>query len=370
VFYFEAAKMQKNSVPPPVLIEAVSVNAQAQNISTAAGFDHDENNLSFTLNGMTFRRPNEQDFLYKLDGYDTKWQHSFNGNVQYTNLPPGAYTFMAYALNNDGVRSTVPARWSFVIRKPFWSTAWFIALISVLSLLLLYGLARWWAGQVRKREQEKTKMNKLLAEFQLTALRAQMNPHFIFNAISSIQHYILQNEVQQSYNYLAKFSKLIRNVLDYSSEDEILIANEIETLELYIELEQLRFREPFSFSLEVDPALDIKSLYIPTMLVQPFIENAIWHGLMPRKTPGLLRLSFRMQQQQLVVIIEDNGVGRQSGGEKSSHKPKGLSIIHQRIDVLNVKLDRQHEVVITDLHDPQGNPAGTRVELTIPVLHD
>ena len=259
------------------------------------------------------------------------------------------------------------------IRKPYWKTLWFICCVIAAAAAGVYFLARWWVLRVKRREQEKAKIGKLLSEFQMTALRAQMNPHFIFNAISSIQHYILQNEVQQSYNYLAKFSKLIRNVLDQSKEEELLLSAELETLQLYIELEQLRFSAPFAFELQVDEELEPDNIYIPTMLLQPFIENAIWHGLMPKKEKGTLRLLLRRVPAGLLAVIEDDGIGRaasRAAQQGKLHESKGLSISRRRLDLLNAEQEHRYTLLIEDLYDTQGGAAGTRVTLTIPVIYD
>ncbi|TND08790.1 MAG: putative signal transduction histidine kinase [Bacteroidetes bacterium] len=371
LFYFDPVRLSKNPVAPPVLIRSVSVNAKPVDAAEKKELQYDENNVSFVLNGMTFRRRNEKEYMYKLEGYDSDWQRSSTGNVQYTNLPPGTYSFISYALNDSGVKSAEPAKWNFSIRKPFWLTSWFITGMILLAIAAGYLMAMRWVARVRRREREKAKLSKMLSEFQLTALRAQMNPHFIFNAISSIQHYILQNEVQQSYNYLAKFSKLIRNVLDHSKEEELLLGAEMETLQLYVELEQLRFNEPFAFRLELDPGIDPESMYIPTMLIQPFLENAIWHGLMPKQGGGTLVLIFRRQPSGMEIIIEDNGIGREaSARQKREHESRGMQIVGERIAVLNTKPGGGYMLHVTDLKNKAGEACGTRIALFIPAIHE
>jgi LytS/YehU family sensor histidine kinase len=218
-------------------------------------------------------------------------------------------------------------------------------------------------------------VNKLIAEYQLTALQAQMNPHFIFNAINSIQGYILKKNEQQAYDYLAKFSKLIRMVLNQSTERTLPLKQELEMLSLYVELEQLRFDQSFDFKLDVDKDLRrFFGLQIPSMLVQPYVENAIWHGLMNlnKDRKGMLSVEFKLKDEILKITIEDNGVGRELSKtykKETDHKSVGMILTEQRLMMIN-KLQEYEDawVTITDLYDEKKKPSGTQVEIFIPVL--
>lgn len=221
-----------------------------------------------------------------------------------------------------------------------------------------------WRKRIEKKQNEKAAVNQEIAEFKMTALRSQMNPHFIFNAIGSIQHYILKNDTLQSSNYLSKFASLIRNILNNSNEEYIALSREITTLQLYIELEQIRFNPPFEFILKVDEKIDT-DVYIPTMLIQPYIENSLWHGLMPKDSKGILELTFEKREESIKVVIRDNGMGRRPKTTKT-HESKGMSLTEQRIKVLENTSSKKFEVIIIDLKDQQGNPTGTEVKLIIP----
>ena len=200
----------------------------------------------------------------------------------------------------------------------------------------------------------------------MTALRSQMNPHFIYNAIGSIQHYILKNEIDQSFNYLSKFSSLIRKILNNSRNEYISLEQEISTLQLYIELEQIRFKHPFEFILIIDEQLDME-IDIPTMLIQPYIENSIWHGLMPKETKGCLELTLKKVESTIQIRIKDNGVGRETGDmRKKHHISKGMSLTEQRIQTLENTSNKKFVTTIVDLKDEKGNPTGTEVNLIIP----
>jgi ligand-binding sensor domain-containing protein/two-component sensor histidine kinase len=360
-FYFDSEQLQKNNVPPLTYIDSVFINDKAYDLNQEPVLKYDKNNIHI-LTSLISNRNNHKEYLYQLAGYDQNWHYSASGDMQYTNLPHGTYTFMVYGLNNDKVKSDKPATFTFTIEKPFWLTWWFILLeISIISIVIYFSI-HYWKHKIEKREREKA----AISEFKMTALRSQMNPHFIFNAIGSIQHYILKNEVKQSYNYLSKFSMLIRNILNNSRQEFISLTQEINTLRLYIELEQIRFTHPFQFKIEIDEALDME-MDIPTMLIQPYVENSIWHGLMPKESDGLLELTFKKVDDSMLVIIRDNGMGRKITDPAKKHVSKGMSITEQRINILATTSKKQFVTNIIDLKDENGNSSGTEVNLIIPL---
>jgi ligand-binding sensor domain-containing protein len=365
-FYFEATELKKNTTPPLSYIESVSINDEPYNVKDIPVLSYDKKNLHIQTSLIAYKNTQQQRFIYKLIGYDKNWHYSATGDIQYTNLPHGKYDFTIYGLNNDNLRSNDPATFSFIIKKPFWLTWWFIKLEIIVFSALIYLIFKFWKNKIEKREHAKTLINQKIAEFKMTALRSQMNPHFVFNAISSIQHYILKQDTFKSYNYLAKFSLLIRTILDNSKEEYIAISQEINTLKLYIELEQIRFKQPFQFILDIDEKLDLET-HIPTMLIQPYVENSIWHGLMPKKTNCILHLLLKKEEQHIFVSIKDNGVGRDKSGKTSDlHVSKGMSLTEQRIKELELSNGKKFSVHIIDLTDDKGNPTGTEVQLIIP----
>ncbi len=228
--------------------------------------------------------------------------------------------------------------------------------------------------EVREREIQLITLNRDLATSQLTALRAQMNPHFIFNALNSIQQYILTGNVDQANKYLSKFSKLQREVLNHCDQNFINLEKEIEMLNLYLELEQLRFNENFEYSFSIEKEIDITEVKIPPMILQPFVENAIWHGLMPKKTYKKVSLEFALHSEDLLqCIIRDNGIGRAASARQkeegayknTNHKSKGLTLVYERMNILRQQYDQPFEVSITDLTDKDGEILGTRVSLLL-----
>ncbi len=236
------------------------------------------------------------------------------------------------------------------------------------SLLLLSFLLLFVLRSISKKKQQEIELAKNKAVFEQKALRAQMNPHFIFNALNSIQHYILSNETQYAYDYLAKFSKLIRQVLVNSEYDTISLKKELELLGLYIDLEQRRFKNRFEYKISYDQNMLLDEIVIPVMLIQPFVENAIWHGIMnlDETKNGKLLIELQVENRILKISIEDNGIGREQATKLKTdreHESVGMLFSQKRLEILKSISDKDTRIVVTDLHDGKGNASGTRVEL-------
>jgi len=223
---------------------------------------------------------------------------------------------------------------------------------------------------VQEKERQLRELNQNLAESQLTALRAQMNPHFLFNCLNSINWYIIKNRPAEASRYIAKFSRLIRLILDHSKNRQITLAQELEALHLYLEMEAMRFEQRFEYHIDVSPDLDPEEVMVPPLIFQPYIENAIWHGLMPKDGPGHLQLTLRQEDDGLVCTIEDNGIGRVAAAANTAHtarkrQSQGLKITEARIRQVNGRVNGESPVQFTDLYYSDGQAAGTRVEVRI-----
>lgn len=229
--------------------------------------------------------------------------------------------------------------------------------------------------EIRVKEKQLLELDQKLTESELTALKAQMNPHFMFNALNSINWYIIKNRPMEASKYLTKFSRLIRLILDNSKYSRIALADELEALRLYIDLEAIRFEQKFDYQIITDKKLDLRELKIAPMILQPFVENSIWHGLMQSPRPGTLTVNVQRNGKHLFCTIEDNGIGRaaaqrlreQSVGNRES---KGMRITTERIAMLNQSTDGGLFVRVSDLSDASGTPSGTRVEITLPLEYD
>ncbi|MCB0707640.1 MAG: histidine kinase [Saprospiraceae bacterium] len=228
--------------------------------------------------------------------------------------------------------------------------------------------------QIIEKEKRFLELNQRMAETRLMAVRAQMNPHFIFNSLNSIQECILSEKIDAAYHYLSKFSRLLRLILDYSSRNFIRLDQEIHLLELYLELEKMRFDEQFSFQITAEPDLDIDAFRLPSLLIQPFVENSIWHGLLPKSGSRKLLIHFAEDQEEfLICTVEDNGIGRAAAKARKSkqiptetHESKGMNLALERIEAVTQQTGQHASITIEDLEDDQGNALGTRVIIRLP----
>lgn len=349
---------------------------QPQNLELA----YNNNYISFQFIGITTKRPKEVRYQYLLEGLDEHWSSlTDKPEATYNNLPHGKYTFKVKAVNSDGYWSNELA-YSFIIHPSWWRTWWFESIAAICIVVLGYALMRWRIKQRFHLQLERSKNEKQLAELQrqkteleMQALRAQMNPHFIFNSLNSINRFILQNNRAQASEYLTKFSKLVRLILQNSQASLITLESELESLKLYLELERLRFDDHFAFKIIIHEELDTDILKIPPLIIQPFAENAIWHGLMNKEEKGHLQIELFQQDEMLCCKITDDGIGRKKAEtlnrqSTSIHKSMGLRITEERIAMLQQQKQVKSSVQITDLVLPDGTAAGTEVLLKIPLI--
>lgn len=342
----------------------------AENAASGFSLPYHRNSPEFEFDVSAFKG-GELYLRYRLIQGNDSLQKTVRGNrVLLQNLEPGPYRLEVAALNSDGVASVKPVVLHFRVEAPFWMTLRFYLLCALFFVLALFLGIRRYGKYVREKEQKKAEINRMLAESQLSALQAQMNPHFIFNAINSIQNYILKKKEEDAYTYLAKFGRLIRMVLQQSREKIVTLEQELETLALYVELEQLRFRDRFRFEMQIDPEVDPSEIKVPVMLMQPYIENAIWHGFMQLgdKRTGLLKLRISFAGEHLHIRIEDNGIGRHKAAESqknSRHKSAGTLITEQWLQMIcRIQGFENTRISVTDLYT-DGRAAGTRVEIFI-----
>jgi ligand-binding sensor domain-containing protein len=370
--FLEIDNAIKTVPPSPTYIRSIKINNKSIGVNQHE-FPYNENNLKFELNGLTYSDNGNHRYRYRLAELDTSWQETKTNEILINNLAPGNYTLQAQVANTDNIWSTKSATYLFTINNPFWLTWWFILLEIFLVSLIVYFIILWRTSITRKKEREKLRINKLLAEYQMKALTAQMNPHFIFNAINSIQNFIIQNHSTLAYDYLIKFSSLIRMVLNNSKNNEITLQQELETLAIYVELEQLRFENSFDYRVNIDPKLDKDSIVIPALLLQPYIENAIWHGLMPLENrKGTITLTIIEQYDFLKITITDDGIGRKASDliEKKMvskyHQSVGMELTGKRIEVFGQ--ESKFSLQIIDNYDDDNNSTGTTVEIILPMV--
>lgn len=331
-----------------------------------------QNFFSFEFSAISYNLPEQNTFAYQLEGVDEDWVYAGKRRfASYTNIPGGSYRFRLKASNNEGVWMEEAFTLDIIITTPWWKAWWFWLSLGLFLLLDSILFVRWRIAQVRKKEAMKADFDRKLANVELNALRAQMNPHFIFNCLNSIDYYILKNDTEKASDYLNRFSRLIRLILQNSRSEYVNLKDELESLRLYIEMESLRFEHQFDYAVKIGRGLNMEEIEIPPMLLQPYVENAIWHGLVHKQGKGRLDLSITRENGSLHCVIEDNGIGREESRRLKSktatrRKSMGMAITQDRIGMINKLYNAHASVEVTDLKGDDGQPKGTRVELRIP----
>jgi len=367
---FTAPQSSQQNRPPGLAVTGIYVNDSLFNSSLPAKglhLSYNQNKINIAFACINYNRPEQNIYAYRLKNADTAWTYTRQGNVTYANLSPGQYTFEVKAANFARVWSKVSA-FQVNISPPFWQSWWFRILVLAIAVSATYVVFKWRVNNIRKEEKIKTDLNRKMAQLEMKALRAQMNPHFVFNSLSSIQESIVTGKTEAASKYLSKFSKLIRLILENSGKQFISLKTEIESLTLYLELESFRF-ENFTYTFSIDPHVDANFTMIPSMVIQPFVENALKHGLSKKKDDKHLKIDIRKDSGRLVAVVEDNGVGRSKATEMKSderkdHHSMGIKITEERLQLLGVQSNAATE--ITDLYDKQGNAAGTLVKIILP----
>jgi hypothetical protein len=356
---------------PRLLVSEVKVDEQVFRGDDKLLLDDNTRNISFAYALLSFSEPEKIRYQYMLEGYDNGWIEAGSRTfVQYTNLRGGRYTFKVQAF--DALERRYELGVPFRILIPFYRTAWFI-ILCIGGLASIIALAFWLRiRQVRHEERLKASFERQLAKVEMEALRSQMNPHFLFNALNSLKDLIIRNDPQAASNYLGRLSRLIRLILENSKEQMITLAQELEAVNLYVEVERQRFDNRFAYRLEVNSGLDPKDVMIPPMLIQPYVENAIWHGLMHRAGEGLLQISVRSSDGRLICVVEDDGVGRVKAAEQRSRsaggkKSYGMAITRDRVALVKELYNIEAQVDVQDLVN-DGEGVGTKVVLTLPLL--
>jgi Histidine kinase/Y_Y_Y domain len=359
-----------NKERPPIWLRQVIVG---DSIFIKPGDNHayrfDDSRFRFVFDGVCFRCGTDIRYQYRLKGLHSEWYFTGQPYVEYPSLPPGNYTFEVMAINESNITSGTPATYSFTIPTPFWKKTWFIVLAILVAALLTVWLISWRLKKIRLRNRER----ELLLTKEQVALSAQINPHFIFNSLNSIQHLIIQEDRLHATLYMAQFSRLMRLSLENSRKKWVPIMDETELLKLYLELESLRFKDKFTYDIEVDEALAASSMRIPAMLIQPFVENAVHHGVnnLNGKT-GLITVRLSFSGVHLLVVIEDNGIGREQAlrlhGAGKEHLSSGMQITEERLQLLCKESGTPWFFEITDKKDAAGAAAGTLVKFNMPFL--
>lgn len=378
--HFEANKLPQNTAIPPVVITEMRILGEKTPLPLNNAHSEKQlilpyyqNSLSFEFSVLNFTNAFENSYFYQLDGFDNQWNNAEDGFVNYTNLDHGEYMFRVRGANNNGVLNPNGDTIKIVIEPPIWLTSWF--LVSCISVLIGIGAFMYQRriNQITNDAAQKMQINKQIADLRMRALRTQMNPHFLFNSLNAIQECIITGQTDAALSYLAKFSKLVRLILEHSDKSLIPLSKELDVLRLYLDVEALRFSASFHYELQGNTHIDPSLINIPPMLVQPFVENAIWHGLLHKQGERMVKIMFTSDDDCLYVNIEDNGIGRAKATEYNTfhskdHNSLGMKLIDERLVVWNETQPNRITCQVEDLFDNLGNPAGTRIAMSLPLL--
>ena len=382
IFSFEADDIVIQNTPPNVLLESfkiwdkeIPLNTTSQSASLFKqknNFSHSQNDLSFDISGIHLSQGDFISYQWYLEGYENSWrQETTESTAHYTNLYPGTYSLHLRAKVPGSVWTTTK-KYAFIIVPPYWKSWWFIIIIGLVIFWTVYTLINIKQKRYHKKQLEAINQLKQKAELELKALRAQLNPHFIFNVLNSIQYSIYDKSSNLGLEFIQNFAILMRKTLLHSRKNLIPFRDEVDFLKLYIKLENARFETPFTFHLDLNEDEDYYNIYIPPLLLQPYVENAIKHGLFNKTdhSTSCLTIKFRLEADVLICSIKDNGVGRDSANAKKNkhHVSQGLQMMQERLDYLNVVYKGasfEHEFM--DVLNEKGNVSGTQVSIKIPL---
>lgn len=359
----------KNDYTPSIFIEKILVDNEEKKTDSALSLTRDVKSIEFFFTAPRFHQPDKVYYEYKLEGLNNEWSLATNDRfARFASVKPGNYIFKVRLFSKPETEKKI----SIIIPVPIWQKQWFVAFSYAGFILLLSLIMYLRIRHVRKREIARAEVNKNFAELELKALQSQMNPHFIFNCLNTIKYFITTNNHQSANKYLGKFSKLLRMFLDQSKSVTITLEQEINLLRLYIELEQMRFSEGFNFHLQVESDLDYRNIELPGTLFQPYVENAINHGLINLKRKGNLSITFKEDNGILIGTIDDDGIGRDESKKLKSqstlnHTSHGMKLIEDRIKTINFIKNSTIETQITDKRDKDNKPIGTQIIIKIPL---
>lgn len=374
---FDEALNNKNKTAPVLVVNDFLVNNQPVDLTQNTHLKTGVNNVEINFSLLSFKSSSNTELIqYKINNGD--WQNLEKASRQ-LNLPSlaaGSYNIQVRAFNEDGIQTEKDLEFTFTIAVPFYKSWWFVVLMILAGMALVFLVSMIRLRNIRQKNElvsQKIKLEQALQQSMLASIKSQMNPHFLFNALNTIQSYIYTSDKENASRYLGKFSELTRMILDMSNKEIVAVAEEIKALQLYLELEQIRFEDKLMYSLTVDENISTETSYIPSMLIQPYIENAIKHGLLHKKTDRQLLVRFVKKDSGIMVTIDDNGVGRKRSGELNKAKAKhhesfASSANEKRLQILNKGMQQHIYLEIIDKEDAGGHASGTNVHMYIPFV--
>jgi len=369
-------KIISKSSGPPIYFTGIKNNAKEIYRMSNPVFKQARSSLEIGYRAITFQLPHQTEYAYRLVGLNLAWKKSLNNHIDYPNLPEGKFTFEVKAKKVNSQWSE-PIQFRFEVTAPFYKKIGFILFgYSLVLALLFWGIFGYYKHQ--KREQRKKKLiQSRLETLEFQALNALMNPHFIFNALNSIQQFLNENNALEANQFLSKFASLIRMNMESVMKRNIFVEDELERLKLYLRFEKLRLSNKLSFTIEVSNEVEIELLLIPPMVLQPLVENAIWHGLLPNNTIHIHIQISPIDARFFKIEIRDNGIGFDNSKlvkqpqKDPGHPSRGLDFINQRLSLWTHLNNTEFNLEIEQLSDALSDKTpGTQVTLKLPMVFE
>ncbi len=362
--YFSFHPGQIKLQQPVSRVQATSLNVIGQQLKTEIAYKerivlpHDHNFFTIEFSGMDFAS-GETAYLYQLKGVDKFWVPTTVASVAYTKISHGKYTFRAKRQGDDDQNAF---QFKIIIKPPFWATWWFRMAIGIIVILVI---SYWWYQRLLK-----VRMAEKNLALKQRLLLSQMNPHFIFNTLTAIQGFIYKREPVAAGSYLSKFAGLMRLYLHSMSYDVVALQKEIDTLRFYLELQRIRFNDKFEFNINVDCEEDYAMVGLPSMMIQPFVENAVQHGMKTLSENGSITCLLQLKKHIWRIIIEDNGPGINAtqNSSKKGRASMSTKITRDRLAALSKQFNSNFTLTLSDLSLNSTSAHGTRVEMTLPVM--
>lgn len=366
IFSIKNMMVQQKSINKKVIINSVTIEGKEHfDLRQKISGTFPNNDVIFKLSFLDYASQGKISYKYKVEGLSTSWQISNSSKIILNSLPPGKYIFKVYGLGYNGKRSYIDTELHFEIKPQFWQTLWFRILCIILIITALVLILNIYIQRLRNKKLKNILYEKKIAELELQAIKAQINPHFIYNCLNSIQFLLYKKDYDETENYLNVFSRMIRKTLQYSENTFMSIKEEVEYLSLYLNMEKLRLKEQFDYKINISEEID-PNWHIPSLLVQPFVENAIKHGISSLKNrKGNIEISFSYENPTLCISIEDNGVGFPDKSELTKKVNSfGVKLSQKRIDTFKQLFNTNIILEINNLSEKK-ETQGTEIKLFI-----
>ncbi|MBB6370326.1 histidine kinase [Chryseobacterium shigense] len=355
---------QKNFINKKVIINSVMIGGkEVFDTRQALTGQTPDNDIIFNVSFPDFTSQGEISYRYKIEGLSSGWQTGSSQKIIFSSLPPGKYTFKVFGIGYNGKQSYTSTDLNFEILPKFWQTWWFKLMMIAFGAILLFIFITFYFQKKRNKKLETLYYEKKIAELELQAIKAQINPHFIYNCLNSIQFLLYKKDYKETENYLEIFARMIRKTLHYSEKTFMSIKDEADYLSLYLNMEKLRLKDAFDYKIDISENVN-ENWVIPSLLIQPFVENAIKHGIAGLKDrKGNIQISFNYTGNSLSITIEDNGVGI---GREIQTRPDsfGVKLSQKRIETFRQLFETHIILEICDLSEKEQRP-GTQIKLYI-----